>query len=84
MSASERDLKKHNRAARLETWMVSKSARNRSLSDKLCRFLVNRSTAVKPEDDFMRDPLVDNDRGFDPDELDCFQRGETEAVRRER
>ena len=50
--------------------------RNKTLSDKICRFLVNRATAVKPEDDFLRDPLIDNDRGFDPDELDRFQRGE--------
>ena len=39
--------------------------------------LVTRATAVKPQDDFLRDPLIDNDQGFDPNELDRFQRGET-------
>jgi len=57
--------------------MAGKSSRNKSLSDKICRFLVARATAVKPEDDFLRDELIDNDLGFDPDELDRFQRGET-------
>jgi hypothetical protein len=78
MSASDKETKKADRAAQIGVWMVTKSSRNKSLSDKLCRFLVNRSTAVKPEDDFMRDPLIDNDRGFDPDELERFQRGEAD------
>ena len=77
MSAREREIRKRARFAKLITIMAGKSSRNRSLSDKICRFLVNRATAVKPEDDFMRDPLIDNDVGFDPDELDRFQRGET-------
>jgi hypothetical protein len=38
---------------------------------------VNRLSAASPDDDFMRDPLVDNDLGFDPDELDRYQRGES-------
>ena len=77
MSAREREIRKQARYAKLAAIMAGKSSRNRSLSDKICRFLVNRATAVKPEDDFMRDPLIDNDVGFDPDELDRFQRGET-------
>jgi anaerobic selenocysteine-containing dehydrogenase len=28
------------------------------------------------EQDFLRDELIDNDEGFDPDELDRYQRGE--------
>jgi hypothetical protein len=31
---------------------------------------------LPPEEDFMRDPLIDNDEGFDPEELDRYQRGE--------
>lgn len=63
--------------SKLPIWMAGKSSRNKTPLDKLCRFLLNRLTAVKPEDDFLRDPLIDNDQGFDPDELDRFQRGET-------
>ena len=76
MAARERDTKRLERSARLTTFLAGKSSRNKTLSDKICRFLVNRATAVKPEDDFLRDPLIDNDQGFDPDELDRFQRGE--------
>lgn len=77
MSAKQKEIEKLERATRLQIWMAGKSSRNKSLSDKICRFLVTRATAVKPEDDFLRDPLIDNDLGFDPDELDRFQRGET-------
>ena len=64
------------RLAGFEVWMVGKSSRNKSLTDKICRLIVNRMATPKPENDFLRDPLIDNDRGFDPDELDRFQRGE--------
>lgn len=77
MSAKDKQIKKLERSTKLTVWMAGKSSRNKSLSDKICRFLVTRATAVKPEDDFLRDPLIDNDQGFDPDELDRFQRGES-------
>ena len=77
MSAKDQQIKKLERSTKLTVWMAGKSSRNKSLSDKICRFLVSRATAVKPEDDFLRDPLIDNDQGFDPDELDRFQRGES-------
>tara|TARA_R110002049_G_scaffold63757_1_gene169194 strand:- start:4263 stop:4499 length:237 start_codon:yes stop_codon:yes gene_type:complete len=76
MAARERHIKRLERSARLTTLLAGKSSRNKTLSDKICRFLVKRATAVKPEDDFLRDPLIDNDQGFDPGELDRFQRGE--------
>lgn len=76
MSADDKAIRKRERSAKLMVWMVGKSSRNRSLSDRICRFLVNRATTVKPEDDFLRDPLIDNDVGFDPNELERFQRGE--------
>ena len=56
--------------------MAARSSRNQSLLDRLCRALLNRATAVPPEQDFMRDPLIDNDEGFDPEELERYQRGE--------
>jgi len=77
MSARDKQIKKLERATKLSIWMAGKSSRNQTLSDKICRFLVTRATSVKPEDDFLRDPLIDEDEGFDPDELDRFQRGET-------
>ena len=77
MSVKDKQIKKLERSTKLTVWMAGKSSRNKSLSDKICRFLVTRATAVKPEDDFLRDPLIDNDQGFDPDELDRFQRGES-------
>lgn len=76
MSANDKEIKKLERSTKLMIWMAGKSSRNKTLTDKICRFLVSRATAVKPEDDFLRDPLIDNDQGFDPDELDRFQRGE--------
>lgn len=77
MSTKDKQIKKLERSTKLMVWMAGKSSRNKSLSDQICRFLVTRATAVKPKDDFLRDPLIDNDQGFDPDELDRFQRGES-------
>ena len=63
------------RRAALTMWMASRSARNRTGLDRICRRLV-RKAATPPGEDFMRDPLIDNDQGFDPEELDRYQRGE--------
>jgi 2-hydroxychromene-2-carboxylate isomerase len=76
MSLSAKDIRKKERSARLMIWMAARSSRNQTFIDRLCRKLIERATAVAPEDDFMRDPLIDNDEGFDPDELDRYQRGE--------
>ena len=67
---------KEELAAKLMIWMAGRSSRNASLLDKACRWMVERATTVPPERDFLRDPMVDNDQGFDPDELDRYQRGE--------
>ena len=77
MTTREADIRRRERSAKLMIWMAGRSSRNKTLIDRLCRFLVNRATHVKPEDDFLRDPLIDLDQGFDPDELDRFQRGES-------
>ncbi|MYE13326.1 MAG: hypothetical protein F4X99_17075 [Gammaproteobacteria bacterium] len=63
------------RSARLQVLIAGKSSRKKSLSDKICRLLVNRMSKRAPEEDFMRDPLIDNDQGFDAEELERFQRG---------
>ena len=77
MSPKTKQIEKLERATRLKIWMAGKSSRNKTLSDRFCRFLIRGATSVKPEEDFLRDPLIDDDLGFDPDELDRFQRGET-------
>lgn len=56
--------------------MVARSSRNRSWLDRLCRKLINRAVERPAGDDFMRDEFVDNDLGFDPDELERFQQGQ--------
>lgn len=76
MSTREKKIRKLERSTKLMIWMAGKSSRNKTLLDKFCRRLVSKATAVKPENDFLRDPLIDNDLGFDPDELERFQRGE--------
>lgn len=76
MSGDKRSLKTQERSAKLAIWMAGRSSRNKSLLDKVCRWMVVRETAVPPENDFLRDELIDNDEGFDPDELDRYQRGE--------
>ena len=72
----DKALRKKERAARLQLWMAGRSSRNKSPIDKICRFIVSKAATPKPGDDFLRDPFVDNDEGFDPEELDRFQRGE--------
>jgi len=76
MSLTDKDIRKKERSARLMTWMAARSSRNKTLIDRLCRKLIVRATTVPPEKDFMRDEFIDNDEGFDPDELDRYQRGE--------
>ncbi|WP_428481179.1 hypothetical protein [Pyruvatibacter mobilis] len=77
MTRKKTDHRKQERMARLMIRIAARSSRNQTLLDRLCRMVLNRATALPPEEDFLRDPLIDNDEGFDPDELDRYQRGET-------
>ena len=77
MSVTDKQRKKEIRGAAVQTWIARRSSRNRTLIDRICRRLIEKAVATDPERDFMRDPLIDNDPGFDPDELDRFQRGES-------
>lgn len=77
MSATENEKKKERRAVAIQMWMARRSSRNKSFIDRLCRRMIEKAMATDPDLDFMRDPLIDEDEGFDPDELDRFQRGET-------
>ena len=76
MTADERDLRRRERSAKVTLWLADHASRNRSLLDRVCRKVLARATRKQADQDFMRDTLIDNDTGFDPDELDRYQRGE--------
>jgi len=76
VTGAAKALKRQERSAQFAIWMAGRSSRNKSVLDKICRWMVSRETAVPVEQDFLRDELIDNDEGFDPDELDRYQRGE--------
>lgn len=65
--------------SKLIAGLLAAASRDQGVGDRLCRLLVTRLLTLPPEDDFMRDAWIDNDTGFDPDELDRFQRGEPSA-----
>ena len=77
MTTTEKTRRKERRAVALQMWIAKRSSRNKTIIDRLCRRLIEKAMSTPPEDDFMRDPLIDEDQGFDPDELDRFQRGES-------
>ena len=80
MSVESKNVRKKERSARLAIWMAARSSRNKTFLDRMCRKMITKATTVDPDKDFMRDEFVDNDQGFDPDELDRYQRGEKVAA----
>lgn len=62
--------------AKVGIWIVSRSSRNKSLGDKICRVLAIQILKKKPDDNFMQDDLIDQDEGYDPEELERYQRGD--------
>ena len=83
MKADTRAFRRRARASRLSMWLVARASRlDGSWIDRLCLRLVNRQTTPRnPDQDFMRDEIVDADIGFTASELDAFQRGAPEQVR---
>lgn len=77
MSQLSKADKKRERNAKLLIWLAARASRNQSLLDRLCLWIANRALSRAPEEDFMRDPIVDENEGFDPDELERYQRGES-------
>ncbi len=69
---------KQELAAKLLIWTASRASRNKNPLDRACRRFIAWVTKEDPENNFMRDPIIDEDDGFDPDELDAYQRGETD------
>lgn len=65
--------------SKLIAWLLAAASRDQGWSDRLCRLVATRLLTLPPEDDFMRDEWIDNDIGFDPDELERYQRGEQSA-----
>ena len=65
-----------DRKARVATWLATRASRDTGIVDRLCRRILHRVLELPPDDDFLRDEWVDSDTGFDPDELDRYQRGE--------
>ncbi len=63
-------------SAKLLIWLAAHASKNSTWLDRLCRKFVAWVMRADPQNDFMRDPIIDNDMGFDPDELDRYQRGE--------
>lgn len=62
-------------------FLVSKAALNRTPFQKVARFIVDKVFTVPKNDDFMADDFVDNDQGFDLDELRRYQKGESVPTR---
>lgn len=56
-------------------WLAQRASRSGFLNG-LCRSLLGKVMAIDPNKDFMRDEMIEFDVGFDPDELDRYQRGE--------
>ncbi|MEM9570884.1 MAG: hypothetical protein AAF996_05425 [Pseudomonadota bacterium] len=77
MTISDKQRKKERRGAAMKTWVAKRSSRNKTFIDRWCRRMIEKAVATDPDQDFMRDPLIDNDEGFDPEALERFQRGET-------
>lgn len=60
----------------LVTWVASRGSRNATPLDRVCRGIA-AFLLMPPGEDFMRDPLVDEHQGFDPDELERYSKGES-------
>lgn len=51
------------------------SRKRKSLLDRLVTRFLQRATRPKPEEDFMRDEIVDAGVAFSAEELEAYQRG---------
>jgi len=72
---AEKSYRKRARKGRIMIWLASRASRDSNrLIDRLCRKLMNRAMTLEPEDDFMRDDIIDNDLGFSADELDAYEK----------
>jgi len=56
-------------------FLAESGARNRTLFDRVARVILTLVFAVPKHDDFMADDFVDNDSGYDLEELRRYQSG---------
>jgi len=68
------EIEKLERRASVAMWLTRRASRNTGWFDRLCRWLMTRMLRLDPENDFMRDEIIDNDQGFSVEELDRYQR----------
>ena len=64
------------RAIKIQLWMVTRASRNKTILDRILRRFLEKAMTIDPQNDFMKDANIDEDEGYDPDELDRYQRGE--------
>ena len=62
-------------------FLADQGAKNKTPFQKVARFIVVKVFTVPKHDDFMADDYVDNDMGFDVEELRAYQRGEDVPIR---
>ncbi len=60
---------------KIMVFLVDSGARNRTPFDKVARFIVGLVFTIPKDDDFMADDYVDNDMGYDLEELRRYQSG---------
>ena len=60
--------------------LASAGSRNRSPFEKLSRFLVGKVFSVPKRADFMADPLIDADQGFDVEEIRRYRNSHTDTA----
>ncbi|MFP6581013.1 MAG: hypothetical protein VCD00_00490 [Candidatus Hydrogenedentota bacterium] len=81
MKDAEKTFRKRARAAKLQIWLATSASRNRTLLDRalqlVIRRLLDKALYIEPENDFMKDDLIDTDTGYDPEELERYQRGDS-------
>lgn len=58
-------------------FLADAGARNRTPFEKVARVIVDKVFTVPRHDDFMADKFVDEDVGFDLEELRRYQKGES-------
>lgn len=63
--------------AKIGLWLGKRASRDTGALDRLCRRLLTKLMTLPEDNDFLRDEWVDSDQGYDPDELDRYQRGES-------
>ena len=66
---------RHGWIGKLMIFLVDAAARNRTPFERIARVIVGMVFTVPKKDDFMADEYVDNDQGYDVEELRRYQQG---------